>query len=164
MAMSPEEKKEKQRIKARRHYLANKEKYKENARKWKAKNREKVRESNRKYMEERGGKEKKAEYYKRWSKENRVSMALKTMRYYARKKGAIGSCTVEQWESRLEYYGGKCIYCGSSERIEAEHRIPLARGGTNFASNLIPACRTCNARKATMTESEYKDYINEFSA
>jgi 5-methylcytosine-specific restriction endonuclease McrA len=34
--------------------------------------------------------------------------------------------------------------------------VPLARGGTNFIDNILPACRGCNARKHTMTEEEFR--------
>lgn len=77
----------------------------------------------------------------------------------ARQKSANGRFTAKDWNSRLDYYGGSCIYCGSSEQIEVEHRIPLSRGGTNWPSNLAPACKSCNCKKGTKTEFEFKSQI-----
>jgi 5-methylcytosine-specific restriction endonuclease McrA len=38
-----------------------------------------------------------------------------------------------------------CVRCGSTDRLEVHHRIPLARGGTNEISNLELRCRQCHA-------------------
>ncbi len=74
---------------------------------------------------------------------------------------AAGGFTPTQWQARLDYYSGKCIYCGSSESIEIEHRIPLSRGGTNWPANLVPACKSCNCKKGTKTEFEFKNLLSQ---
>src|SRR5690606_31283384 len=38
----------------------------------------------------------------------------------------------------------KCVYCGGMEPEDVDHFIPVARGGSNELSNLVPACRGCN--------------------
>ena len=73
----------------------------------------------------------------------------------ARKRNAPGVYTTEQWQARLDYYGGKCRYCGTTEDLTIEHRIPLCRGGSNWPSNLVPACRSCNCSKGKKNEKEY---------
>lgn len=41
-----------------------------------------------------------------------------------------------------------CGYCGSRpERLECDHIIPVARGGSNDLDNLRAACGPCNRRK-----------------
>lgn len=77
----------------------------------------------------------------------------------ARKANASGDCSIQQWQARLDYYGGKCIYCGTTERITQDHRIPLSRGGTHWPANLIPACHNCNCKKRTKTETEFKSLL-----
>jgi hypothetical protein len=58
----------------------------------------------------------------------------------------IADLTIEQWEKALVYFGNKCAYCdGNYEYLE--HYIPLSRGGGTTASNCVPACAKCNARK-----------------
>lgn len=63
---------------------------------------------------------------------------------------------------RKELYrrqGGRCIYCGSRQRMDLmdiDHRLPVARGGSNDQSNLQLLCRTCNQRKGTKTDREFR--------
>ena len=37
-----------------------------------------------------------------------------------------------------------CTYCGSDKQLEADHILPLSRGGSNAFVNLATACRPCN--------------------
>lgn len=37
-----------------------------------------------------------------------------------------------------------CVYCGSGDRLEIDHVIPEARGGSTVPANLATACRKCN--------------------
>jgi hypothetical protein len=43
--------------------------------------------------------------------------------------------------------GGRCVGCGARERLEFDHVIPLALGGSNTARNLQLLCESCNRRK-----------------
>jgi len=68
-------------------------------------------------------------------------------------KEAGGFCTVEQWEQRVKFYGDCCYICErpyysfpESEQT-IEHVIPVSKGGTNWPSNLRPACKECNLEK-----------------
>jgi HNH endonuclease len=44
--------------------------------------------------------------------------------------------------------GGRCVDCGSRERLEYDHIIPVSQGGANTARNLELRCEPCNRRKA----------------
>jgi 5-methylcytosine-specific restriction endonuclease McrA len=97
-----------------------------------------------------------------YNKQNKIRIAANFTRWYknggretvlannaarrVRELGAKGSHTPQQWEARCEYYGNKCVDCGSPD-ITKDHRVPLSKGGTDWASNLIPRCKSCNSRK-----------------
>jgi 5-methylcytosine-specific restriction endonuclease McrA len=46
-------------------------------------------------------------------------------------------------------WGGRCLQCGSDEKLTWDHVVPLSRGGQHSLMNLQRLCRQCNARKAT---------------
>lgn len=53
-------------------------------------------------------------------------------------------------------YASSCFYCGTNDRIEADHIIPVSKGGRHSIGNLVPACRWCNASKGNRLLSDWK--------
>src|SRR6188472_695736 len=47
---------------------------------------------------------------------------------------------------------GRCVDGGSRERLEYDHIIPVAKGGSNTARNIELRCEACNRRKAATIE------------
>ncbi len=44
--------------------------------------------------------------------------------------------------------GGKCVRCGSKEKLEYDHIIPISKGGSNTARNIELLCEKCNREKS----------------
>jgi len=44
--------------------------------------------------------------------------------------------------------GGKCVKCGSQEKLEFDHIIPVSKGGANTARNIQLLCEKCNREKS----------------
>jgi HNH endonuclease len=43
--------------------------------------------------------------------------------------------------------GGCCAECGSGERLEIDHIVPVSKGGSSTPQNLELLCQGCNRRK-----------------
>ena len=50
-------------------------------------------------------------------------------------------------------YGNKCIICGSTVKLEVDHRRALMNGGTNDVSNLALLCDDCHKIKTKYDNS-----------
>lgn len=65
-----------------------------------------------------------------------------------RVKEALGFYTAQDLQLKFELQGGLCYYCKQPlEQFDVEHKIPLARGGTNWPANICCACEKCNGSK-----------------
>lgn len=60
----------------------------------------------------------------------------------------INDLTVKQWREIKAHYRYCCVYCGKRpKKLTKDHLTPISKGGSNTASNVVPACSTCNSRK-----------------
>lgn len=55
--------------------------------------------------------------------------------------------TAEQWRAIKAAYQHRCAYCGERRPLTIEHVVPISLGGPHTASNIIPACLSCNSSK-----------------
>jgi 5-methylcytosine-specific restriction endonuclease McrA len=55
--------------------------------------------------------------------------------------------TTEEWLALVEFYGHRCLACGSGENITVDHVVPLSLGDPNDISNIQPLCERCNVEK-----------------
>ena len=53
----------------------------------------------------------------------------------------------DQWVALVEAWGG-CAYCGAAgAALQRDCVLPISRGGRYTVTNVVPACRSCNASK-----------------
>ncbi len=56
------------------------------------------------------------------------------------------------FDNLIELFGGRCAYCFKKvDNLTLDHMIPLSKGGTGHEVNVLPACSSCNKRKAAKT-------------
>ncbi len=48
----------------------------------------------------------------------------------------------------------ECQYCGTRRDLTLDHVMPSSRGGAHTWTNLVTACKRCNARKGDFTPEE----------
>lgn len=62
----------------------------------------------------------------------------------------VQSRTIKQSVKNLVWNrdGGKCIQCGSNQKLEFDHIIPVSKGGSSTYRNIQLLCETCNRRKS----------------
>jgi len=130
-------------------YQANLERAKETQRKWREANAEKVASDRRAWAEANPERMRKAKA--KWAQANPEYARAKEQRRRAQKMGAPSDFTAEQWDDILAKSDYRCAYCGvrfsEKTRPTQDHVIPLSKGGPHTASNIVPACRSCNCRK-----------------
>ena len=82
----------------------------------------------------------------------------------ARQMEAEGSFSPQEWAALLAQHRC-CPEClrpwdeipllkGRGSAITIDHKIPLAKGGTNWITNLRPLCYSCNSRKGDRLDDD----------
>jgi len=91
------------------------------------------------------------EYETRYRRAHPEKIKAKSDRRRAQRAQApINDFTVAQWQEMKAAYGHTCAYCGRKmQRLSQDHITPLSKGGTHTASNIVPACQSCNSQKHT---------------
>jgi 5-methylcytosine-specific restriction endonuclease McrA len=97
-----------------------------------------------------------AVYFAAYFRAHRELRQAISARRRARELAAEGDYTTSEWMELLRRYDYRCAYCGATGLLEPDHRMPLARGGTNFIANILPACSRCNRRKRLLTDVEFR--------
>jgi len=70
--------------------------------------------------------------------------------------GRVGRHSIAEWLDLVQFYGGRCFYCGAVPKVlTRDHEIPVSRGGDDSIWNILPACQSCNSRKHTRTAEEF---------
>lgn len=82
-----------------------------------------------------------------WKLANRPRSALHTRIRKARLRANGTGFTIAEWKALCAAHGHRCLACGASERLTADHVIPVSRGGSGSIENIQPLCARCNAKK-----------------
>lgn len=125
--------------------------------KWQSANRDKANEIAKRYWKNRGkeyfkeNKEKILDWRKEWFQQNSgKNMQYKRARR-AKKLGSTEHFTNKEFKELCKQHDGKCLCCGEKKPLEADHIVPLTKGGSDGIENIQPLCRHCNAKKGMNT-------------
>ena len=62
---------------------------------------------------------------------------------------SVHDLTPHDWASLRTAWGG-CAYCGATtDALQRDCVLPIARGGRYTLANVVPACRACNTSKCS---------------
>lgn len=85
-----------------------------------------------------------------------VGQAAKRRRKALLAKNGVYRFSGADWKRCLDRHGHRCVYCGSSGKLTMDHVVPVTRGGTHGAGNIVPACNRCNASKGNSLLIEWR--------
>lgn len=93
------------------------------------------------------------EYQAEYARRNPLKRAKIRSAYRARKLAQVFFVS----DKEIQAIRNSCCYaCGTRERIQIDHIIPLSRGGRHSIGNLMPLCHSCNASKNARLLIEWK--------
>ncbi len=72
----------------------------------------------------------------------------------AKRAGVAATLTLDQWFITLEHFNYRCAYCQRLPYEVLEHMVSITKGGGTTASNVVPACRSCNSMKDNRWEQK----------
>lgn len=134
---------------------------------WRERNRNKDKESNKKYYQ--ANKDKINKKTKEWRELNKEKVIAQNYNYRKQNPDVIKQIQLQRRAKKLKnglfeisskeikkLYNSNCFYCGSKEKIQLDHVVPIAKGGSHSIGNLLPACSTCNASKGSKFLIEWK--------
>lgn len=139
----------------RRYRIANKDKRALKDKAWRDANKDRIRQNQLAWSKANPERVKKTK--QKWEQANPEARRQKLLRYRA-KLASNEVRTILPKEMRALYLQS-CFFCASNNQIEADHIIPLARGGRHAIGNLLPLCRNCNASKSNKTIMEYRMWL-----
>ena len=103
---------------------------------------------------------------KRWRLNNPEAVLAHYHKRRARKRSAAGSFTPMEISALYQEQGGRCAHPWCRVDLETkfhrDHKVPLARGGSNFIENIQLLCALCNTKKGTKTAEEF-NVLNGYS-
>jgi 5-methylcytosine-specific restriction endonuclease McrA len=92
-----------------------------------------------------------------WERNNPDKKLANTRNRRARLKGATGKHTAEDVAKQFASQKGCCWHCGLpiNGTFHVDHLIPVSRGGSNDARNIVISCPSCNLSKSDKLPHEW---------
>lgn len=86
----------------------------------------------------------------KWNNANRDRHRQHVTATRNKRRMATGTFTAADIREKLAVQEYRCYYCTAQlgDDYEVDHFVPLAKGGTNDATNVVVACPSCNRRKS----------------
>lgn len=98
-----------------------------------------------------------------WRRQNKERVKAYVENYRARRRFAKGTFTGSDFDQVLHDQDNKCFDCSKPFTQdfppEVGHAVPLSRGGSNWPSNIIAQCRSCNARQGSTIHPKFKGNV-----
>lgn len=107
-------------------------------------------------------------HWKRYYKENKADIRANAKvwdlanadkrRLYSNNRRAIvnnalGSHTEAEWQAILTRASHRCAACRKKKILHRDHIVPVSKGGSNYALNIQPLCKSCNSSKRDCIEA-----------
>lgn len=129
----------------RENYQQNADQRKVQVAEWNRKNPDLRKQYRRKYEEI--NQDRVRESKRQWFRDNPEHAATLTALRRSRLRGVESTLTNAEWEAIKQRFDHCCAYCGEQRKLTRDHVIPISKGGSNTADNVVPACKPCNSRK-----------------
>lgn len=121
-------------------------------RRWRNNNPDREREQQRRQRENHP--EKRAAATKKWQQTHPDRVRTRERRRRSRQRLLPATFTTDNWERALNYWGGRCAYCGNPPKLwdnprvlAQDHFIPISSKGGYTPENVLPSCQFCNSSK-----------------
>lgn len=93
------------------------------------------------------------------TEQGRFHNRLRVQRRRARFNEVLNTLTADEWRNIVtNLYGFKCCYCGKEldwSTVTQDHKVPIYLGGEHTKDNVVPSCKSCNAKKSIKTDTEF---------
>lgn len=104
--------------------------------------------------------EKARDYLREYRSSNPEKAAMWDATKRAKRRAAINATidkiSPQQWSDIKLKYKHHCAYCLKPfQRLTMDHIVPLARGGSHTADNIVPSCHRCNSAKHANDQLEF---------
>lgn len=90
-------------------------------------------------------------YGRRWAESHRASKKAAAAKRRTHVRGGGGGYTAIELRHLYAQYDHRCLACGRKLKLEADHIVPVSKGGDSNITNIQPLCTSCNRRKAIKT-------------